>query len=95
MPPEIDALFADCSPARYAVFKYCAGCVAHRILKIGWEPQVNYFTARRLILMSMYLPLHARLPILKEAYNKALQEDDHRVLSLMREQFEIKEKAAS
>jgi len=94
MPPEIDALFDDETPAAYAVYKYCCSCVAHRILKIGWEPQLNYYTARRLILTGMFLPVHARLPLIKEAYSKALRENDTRVLKLLNEQFEVKEKAA-
>ena len=94
MPPEIDELFSDCTPARYAVLKYCASCVAHRLLKLGWEPQVNLLTARRLVLLCMYLPIPSRVPILEEAFFKAVEENDQKTLSLLKQQFEVHRKEA-
>ena len=29
LPPEIDQLFADESEMRYAIRRYCIGCIAH------------------------------------------------------------------
>lgn len=83
MIPEVDALFDGLTPAAYAVLQYCASCVAHRIIKVGWEPQVNYYDARRLILLGMYLPPHCRVRIVEEAYAKARATGDQKVLALI------------
>lgn len=94
MIPEIDALFTDCSANRYAVYKYIASCVSHRILKLGWEKQVNYFDSRRLILLAMYLPVHSRYPIVKEAYHKACIEGNQAVIDLIMSNHQPKEAVA-
>lgn len=83
MIPEVDALFKHLTPAAYSVMQYCASCAAHRVLKIGWEPEVNFFDARRLILFGMYLPPHCRVAILNEAYAKAVAANDRDVIDLL------------
>lgn len=83
MLPELQPLFTDCTPAKQAVMDYCASCVAHRLIKIGWEPQINFYDSRRLILLAMHLPVHSRLPIIKEAYTRALNEGNTAVLTLI------------
>jgi hypothetical protein len=94
MPPEIEELFSDCTPGRFSVYRYCSSCLAHRLLKIGWEPQVNLLSSRRLVMLSLQLPVHCRLAIIQEAYNKALQEGNVKVLTLLRKHFDIQEKVA-
>lgn len=44
---------------------------------------VNFYDSRRLILLAMHLPVHARLPIIKEAYHKAYQEGNDAVIQLI------------
>jgi hypothetical protein len=45
-------------------------------------------------MLSMQLPVHCRLAIIQEAYNKALQEGNVKVLTLLRKHFDIQEKVA-
>lgn len=86
MIPEVDALFRYLSPAGYAVAQYCSACIAHRLLKIGWEKEVNFLDQRRLILLSMFLPPHSRPAILDEAYRKAVESGDAEVVTLLEAQ---------
>lgn len=69
-------LFADHNDQQFAVRMQCCSCVAHRLLKIGWEHGLNYYDARNLILVGMYLPPHCRPRIVDEAYNKAIAAGD-------------------
>ncbi len=69
-------LFADHNDQQFAVRMQCCSCVAHRLLKIGWEHGLNYYDARNLILVGMYLPPHCRPRIVDEAYDRALQAGD-------------------
>lgn len=70
-------LFADHNDQQFAVRMQCCSCVAHRILKIGWENGLNYYDARNIILVGMYLPAHCRPRIVDEAYNKAIATGDN------------------
>ncbi len=83
MIPEVDHLFRHMTPAAYAVAQYCSACIAHRLLKIGWEKEVNFLDQRRLILLAMFLPPHTRVPIIDEAYRKAVEADDQEVVALL------------
>jgi len=95
MQSEIRQLFSDVNDAKFAVYKYCASCAAHRVLKIGWEKSINLFPSRRLVLLAMFLPVHTRIPILKEAFIKAHTEHDLLVIKLINEQFSIQQKATA
>lgn len=86
MIPEVDALFRHLTPAGYAVAQYCSACIAHRLLKVGWEKEVNFLDQRRLILLSMFLPPHSRVAILDEAHRKALECGDAEVVALLEAQ---------
>jgi hypothetical protein len=93
IPAEIQAVYHDETPAKFATRVYCVSCVAHRLLKFGWEPQVNSYGPRMLLLLALHLPIHARLPVLKLCYQRALELNDERILALMRREFDIKETA--
>ncbi len=69
-------LFADHNDQQFAVRMQCCSCVAHRLIKIGWESCLNYYDARNLILVGMYLPPHCRPRLVDEAYNKAIESGD-------------------
>lgn len=86
MIPEVDALFRHMSPGAYAVAQYCSSVIAHRVLKIGWEKQINLLPSRRLILTAMFLPPHCRPAIMDEAYRKACDEGDAEVIALLEQQ---------
>lgn len=73
-------LFADHNDQQFAVRMHCCRCVAHRILKVGWENGVNYYNARNLILLGMFLPPHCRPRIVEEAHRKALAAHDEPTL---------------
>lgn len=88
MIPEVDALFRHVTPAAYAVAQYCSACIAHRLLKIGWEKEVNFLTSRRLILTAMFLPPHTRPAILDAAFAKAQEEGDQEVMDLLTAQLQ-------
>lgn len=83
MIPEVDNLFRNMTPAAYAVAQYCSACIAHRLLKCGWEKEVNFLDQRRLILLAMFLPPHTRIPIIDEAYRKAQEAGDQEVVALL------------
>jgi len=93
IPAEITRVYRDETPAKFATRVYCVSCVAHRILKFGWEPQINYYGPRMLLLLSLHFPIHSRMPILKLCYQRALEVNDVNVLELMRKEFDIKETA--
>ena len=77
----VRSLFADHNDQQFAVRSHCASCVAHRLLKVGWENGVNYYDARNLVLVAMYLPVHCRPRLVDEAYNKAMAADDQRTVA--------------
>lgn len=81
MIDEVRQLFADHNDQQFAVRMQCCSCVAHRILKLGWENGVNYYDSRNLILVGMYLPVHCRLQVVLEARKKAIEENNTFVLS--------------
>ncbi len=87
MIPIIRELFADHNEQQFAVRMQCCSCVAHRIVKIGWENGVNYYDARNLILVGMYLPPHCRPRIVQEAYEKALSANDQHVVAWIEKIF--------
>lgn len=87
IPPEIDALFADEGEMGQSVRRYCCGTIAHRLLKLGWEDSINSLGPRMLILLSMYLPVHARGPIISEAWRRALLVQDDPPLRLLEKAF--------
>ncbi len=73
-------LFSDLNDQQFSVRMHCCSCVAHRLLKVGWENGINYYDARNIILTSMYLPVHCRPRMVQEAHEKALATGDQRVL---------------
>ncbi len=81
-------LFADHNDQQFAVRVQCCSCVAHRILKVGWENGLNYYDARNLILTGMYLPPHCRPRIVEEAHRKALEAGDQFTLDWMAHLFQ-------
>ncbi len=89
LPPEIDQLFADESEMRYAIRRYCIGCIAHRLIKFGWEPEVNTLGPRMMILLCMFLPLHARMPVLLEAWQRAINVNDDLALRMLEKAFNL------
>lgn len=89
LPPEIDALFADEGPMRYQIRRYCVSCVAHRILKFGWEPEVNSYGPRMMMLLAMHLPLHCRHQILMEAWQRSIIVKDDLALKLLESAYGV------
>jgi hypothetical protein len=84
LPPEIDALMtAEMTPMQYAIAQYCCSAQAHRLIKWGWEPEVNTYGPRMLILLCMYMPPHTRSPLIMEAWRKAIGCDDQPVCRFM------------
>ena len=81
-------LFADHNDQQFAVREQCCSCVAHRILKLGWENGLNYYDARNLILVGMYLPPHCRPRVVQEAHRKAMEAGDGRTLEWMAQLFQ-------
>ena len=82
-------LFADHNDQQFAVRMQCCSCVAHRLLKIGWEKGVNYYDARNLILVGMYLPSHCRPRIVEEARMRAIEAGDARTLQWITQLFQM------
>lgn len=80
LPTEVIELFLDEPPIRFACRTYAAGCVAHRLMKFGWEPQVNELAPRELILLAHMLPEHARDAMMAESLRKAYATKDHPVI---------------
>lgn len=84
----IRELFADHNDQQFAVRMHCCSCVAHRVLKVGWEKGLNYYDARNLILLGMYLPTHCRHRIVEEAHRKALEASDVVTLQWLSQLFQ-------
>lgn len=82
-------LFADHDDQQFAVRVHCCKCVAHRILKVGWENGLNYYDARNLILVGMHLPPHCRARIVDEARAKATACDDRFTLNWIQQLFQM------
>lgn len=89
MIPIIRELFADHNEQQFAVRMQCCSCVAHRILKVGWENGLNYYDARNLILVGMYLPTHCRPRIVDEARERAIHDGDKFTLDWINRLFEM------
>ena len=82
-------LFSDHNDQQFAVRMQCCSCVAHRLLKIGWENGVNYYDARNLILVGMYLPTHCRPRMVEEARIRAIEAGDGRTLEWINQLFQM------
>ncbi len=82
-------LFADHNEQQFAVRMQCCSCVAHRLLKVGWESGVNYYDARNLILVGMYLPVHCRPRIIEEARMRAMEAGDGRTLEWIAHLYQL------
>ena len=82
-------LFADHNEQQFAVRMQCCSCVAHRLLKVGWENGVNYYDARNLILVGMYLPVHCRPRIVEEARMRAMEAGDGRTLEWIAQLYQM------
>ena len=82
-------LFGDHNDQQFAVREQCCSCVAHRILKLGWETGLNYYDARNLILVGMYLPPHCRPRIVEEARMRAMEAGDGRTLEWIAQLFQM------
>ena len=82
-------LFADHNEQQFAVRMQCCSCVAHRLLKVGWENGVNYYDARNLILVGMYLPVHCRPRIVEEARMRAMEAGDGRTLEWIHQLYQM------
>lgn len=80
-------MFADEGEMRYRIRQYCCGCMAHRILKFGWEPEVNSLGPRMMVLLCMYLPPHVRNAILMEAWQRAIIVKDDLVLAMLEKAY--------
>lgn len=80
-------LFADHNDQQFAVRMHCCKCVAHRLLKVGWENGLNYYDARNLILTGMYLPTHCRPRLVEEAHRKATEAGDEFTLRWLSQLF--------
>ncbi len=89
LPPEVTGLFADEGEQRIAIRHYACGTIAHRMLKFGWEPEVNALGPRMLIMLVMFLPMHARMPVLMEAWQKALYVKDEAALAMLEKAFGV------
>lgn len=82
-------LFSDHNDQQFAVRMQCCSCVAHRLLKIGWENGLNYYDARNLILVGMYLPTHCRPRMVEEARIRAIEAGDVRTLEWISQLFRM------
>lgn len=89
LPDEINRIYlAESSQMQYHIMQYCCSATAHRMLKWGWEPEVNSFGPRMLMLLAFYLPVHCRIPVIVEAYNKAVACGDAVVADFIRAAFQ-------
>lgn len=90
LPPDIDALFlSEATPMQYAIMQYCCSAQAHRLLKWGWEPEINTYGPRMLMLLALYMPVHCRMPFIVEAWEKARACGDAVVCRFMEHQFTV------
>jgi hypothetical protein len=88
LPAEINAIYlAESTQMQYNIMQYCCSATAHRMMKWGWEPEINSFGPRMLMLLAFYVPLHCRIPIILEAYAKAMECGDRTVATFIATSF--------
>ena len=80
-------LFKDYNKIQFALRQYCANAQAHRLVKFGWEPHINLYEPRLLLLLAMCMPLHCRFPIIKAAWIKAAETNDTNVLRFLEKEM--------
>ena len=78
-------LFPDMHTVHRTVLLFRLECIAHRLLKSGWEPQVNCYCSRELVILAYMMPLQCRAPLLHEALERAMAEGNQTVLSMAQE----------
>ena len=83
-------MFKDHTPVQFAIRQYCANCVAHRLTKFGWEESINFYEPRLIILLAMMMPSHTRIPMIMEAWGKAMTLDDQNVIDFCELHFQAK-----
>ncbi len=70
-PEQLAALFwPDWSEVRRACRIYSLQCVAHRLRKFGFEPQINCYSGREMAMLAMFMPLRQRDIMMAEAFIK-------------------------
>lgn len=87
---SIAALFQDIPKMEFAIRQYCVNCVAHRLCKFGWEPQVNNYEPRMLLLLAMCMPEHTRMAFIMEAWQKATALNHRPVLDFLEFHFQAR-----
>ncbi len=87
---SIAALFQDIPKMEFAIRQYCVNCVAHRLCKFGWEPQVNWYEPRMLLLLGMCMPGHTRMAFIMDAWQKATVLSDKPVLEFLEFHFQAR-----
>ena len=88
LPDEINAVYlAEVTPMQYNIMQYCCSAAAHRMMKWGWEPEINSFGPRMMMLLAFYIPVHCRIPILMEAYDKAMGCGDRPIAEFIAKAF--------
>lgn len=86
---EVGKLFGE-SQMKLSIRQYCVNCVAHRLCKFGWEPQLNWYDAKMLLLLSLAMPEHTRMPIIMEAWRKATITRDQVVIDFLELHFQAR-----
>lgn len=70
-PDALAVLFwPEWSQVKRACRLYCLQCVAHRLRKFGFEPQINCYSGREIAMLAMLLPPVQRDVLAREAFRK-------------------------
>jgi len=78
-------LFPDMHRIHRTILLFRLECVAHRLLKSGFENGVNSYCSRELVILAYMMPLQSRRPLLREALNRAELEKCETVLAFAKD----------
>lgn len=78
-------LFPDMHRIHRTILLFRLECVAHRLLKTGFESHVNCYCSRELVILAYMMPLQSRKPLLAEALSRAQIENCEVVLAFARD----------
>ncbi len=84
-PNMVSRLFPEMHRLHRTILLFRLECIAHRLMKSGWEKSVNVYCSRELVILAYMMPAQSRRPLLAEAMERAVVEQCDIVLHYARE----------
>lgn len=80
-----ERLFPEMHRIHRTILLFRLECMAHRLLKTGFESFINCYCSRELVIIAYMMPLQSRRPLLAEALARAQAENCEVVLAFAKE----------